>query len=55
VVVVVLLTAVVLGLTVVPVAVMIEAMLLIVIMGMAVGQQADPHIVGPAPTRCTHS
>jgi hypothetical protein len=28
---------------------------LLVIMGMAVGQQADLHLVGPAPTRCTHS
>jgi hypothetical protein len=54
--VVVLLTVVVLGLTLVCVVVlMIEAVLLIVIMGMAVGQQADLHLVGPAPTRCTHN
>jgi hypothetical protein len=33
---------------------MIQAVLLIVIMGMAVGQQADLHLLGPAPTRCTH-
>jgi hypothetical protein len=45
--VVVLLTVVVLGLTVVPV--------LIVITGMALAQQVDRHLVGPAPTRCTHS
>jgi hypothetical protein len=51
--VVVLWTAVVLGLTVVPVLAMIEAMLLII--GMTVGQQADLHLLGPAPARCTHS
>jgi hypothetical protein len=34
---------------------MIEAVLLIVIMGMTLGQQADLHLFSPAPTRCTHS
>jgi uncharacterized membrane protein len=53
VVVVVLLTAVVLGLTVVPVVAMIGGMMLII--GMTVGQQTDLHLLGPAPTRCTHS
>jgi hypothetical protein len=52
--VVVLSTVVVLGPTLVPVVPMIQAVLLIVIMGMAVGQQADLHLLGPAPTRCTH-
>jgi hypothetical protein len=37
------------------VVLVIEAVLLIVIKGMAVGQQADLHLLGPAPTRCTHS
>jgi hypothetical protein len=32
----------------------IEAVVLIVIMGMAHGQQADLHLLGSAPTRCTH-
>jgi hypothetical protein len=40
--------------TLVPVVPIIQAVLLIVIMGMAVGQQADLHLLGPAPTRCTH-
>ena len=49
-----------LGLTVVPVVamttvVMIEEMMLIIIIGLTVGQQADLHFLGPAPTGCTHS
>jgi hypothetical protein len=43
------------GLTVVPVVAVIEAMMLIIIIGMTVGQQADLHLLGPAPTRCAHS
>jgi hypothetical protein len=44
-----------LGLTVVGVVAMVEAMLLIVITGMDAGQQANPRLLRPAPTRCTHS
>jgi disulfide bond formation protein DsbB len=54
-VVVVLRPAVMLGLTVVGVVAMVEAMLLIVITGMDAGQQANPRLLRPAPTRCTHS
>jgi hypothetical protein len=54
-VVVVLRPAVMLGLTVVGVVAMVEAMLLIVITGMDAGRQANPRLLGPAPTRCTHS
>ena len=54
-VVVVLRPAVMLGLTVVGVVAMVEAMLLIVITGMDAGQQANPRLLRPAPTRCAHS